>query len=68
MTVRELIVRLLNEPMDANVMIQTYEGDSKAIKDSNAEVNKVIFEIEGIEYWARNYVFLNFTDWRVSDE
>ena len=68
MTVRELIDRLLSEPMDAKVMIQTYEGDRKTIKGSDAKVNSVIFEIEGIEYWVRNYVFLNFTDWRASDD
>lgn len=67
MTVRELIDRLLNEPMDAKVMVQTYEGDPKTIKDSDAKVNSVVFEIEGIEYWVRNYVFLNFTDWRASN-
>lgn len=70
MKVKELITRLLDEPMDAEVMLCT-DYDKKEIEDySNVRVitRGVIFDIDEIEHWSGNQISINFTDWRVDDE
>lgn len=66
MKVKELITRLLDEPMDAEVMICT-DYDKEEVKDyGNVRLvsRGVIFDIDEIERWAENRVNINFTDWR----
>ena len=66
MKVKELITRLLDEPMDAEVMLCT-DYDKEKVKDYGnvREVSRgVIFDIDEIEHWAENRVNINFTDWR----
>lgn len=66
MKVKELITRLLDEPMDAEVMLCT-DYDKEKVKDyGNARIvsRGVVFDIDEIERWAENRVNINFTDWR----
>ena len=70
MTVKELITRLLDEPMDAEVMLCT-DYDKEEVEDyGNVRVvnRGVIFDIDEIERWANDRVNINFTDWRADDE
>ena len=70
MKVKELITRLLDEPMNAEVMLCT-NYDEEKVEDYGGVrvVNRgVIFDIDEIEYWANNRVNINFTDWRKDDE
>ena len=66
MKVKELITRLLDESMDAEVMLCT-DYDKEEVEDySNARVvnRGVIFDIDEIERWTKDRVNINFTDWR----
>lgn len=70
MTVKELITRLLDEPMNAEIMLCT-DYDKEEVEDySNVRVvnRGVVFDIDGIERWASNRININFTDWRADDE
>lgn len=70
MIVKELITRLLDEPMDAEVMLCT-DYDKEEVKDyGNVRVvnRGVIFDIDGIEHWSGNQININFTDWRADDD
>lgn len=65
MKVKELIIRLLDEPMDAEIMLGT--DDKEEVEDYGdvRVVNRgVIFAIDEIEHWSNDRVFINFTDWR----
>ena len=66
MKVKELITRLLDEPMDAEIMLCT-DYDKEEVEDyGNVRVvnRGVIFYIDGIERWTNDRVNINFTDWR----
>lgn len=66
MKVKELIVRLLDEPMDAEIRLCT-DYDKEEVKDyGNVKLvnSGVIFAIDEIEHWADNCININFTDWR----
>ena len=70
MKVKELITRLLDEPMDAEVMLCT-DYDKEEVKDyGNVRVvnRGVIFDIDGIEHWSGNQININFTDWRAEEK
>ena len=70
MKVKELITRLLDEPMNAEVMLCT-DYDKEEVEDyGNVRVvnRGVIFDIDEIEHWASDRVNINFTDWRADDE
>lgn len=70
MKVKELITRLLDEPMDAEVMLCT-DYDKEEVEDyGNVRVvnRGVIFDIDNIERWTKDRVNINFTDWRKDDE
>lgn len=70
MKVKELITRLLDESMDAEVMLCT-DYDKEEVEDySNVRVvnRGVIFDIDEIERWTKDRVNINFTDWRKDDE
>ena len=66
MKVKELITRLLDEPMDAEVMLFTDYGKEEVRDYGNVRLvsRGVIFDIDEIERWAENRVNINFTDWR----
>lgn len=60
MTVKDLIIKLLDKPMDAEVQLQT---------DSDKEdVSGVLFDIDSVERWTTKYVMISFTDWRKERE
>ena len=61
MTVKELITRLLDEPMDSEIMIHIHE---KHEDEFGNEISGYAFEIDDVERWTKNTSFLNFTDWR----
>lgn len=70
MTVKELITRLLDEPMNAEIMLCT-DYDKEKVEDyGNVRVvnRGVVFDIDGIERWSSNHININFTDWRADDE
>lgn len=70
MKVKKLITRLLDEPMDAEVMLCT-DYDKEEIEDfGNVRVTScgVIFDIDEIERWSGNIININFTDWRTDNE
>ena len=52
MTVKQLIIRLLEENMDSQVKLST---DDK------------LFDIDSVEHWDEELILLNFTDWRVKE-
>lgn len=65
MLVKELIVRLLDEPMNAEIRLCT-DYDKEEVEDYGdvRVVNcGVMFRIDEIEHW-NNGVCINFTDWR----
>lgn len=71
MKVKELITRLLDEPMDAEVMLCTDYDKEEVIKDyGNVRVvnRGVIFDITYIEPWNKHRICINFKDWRKDDE
>lgn len=59
MTVRELITRLLDEDMDAEVMLQTHDAEYEKKND----VSGLCFHIDNVERWGGK-PYINFTDWR----
>lgn len=61
MTVKELITRLLDENMDADVIVATTDESKKTA--TSADRNNVGFVIEDIES-SGDTVFLGFQDWR----
>ena len=66
MKVKELITRLLDEPMDAEIMLCT-DYDKEEVEDyGNVRVvnRGVLFYIDEVERWANDRVNINFTDWR----
>lgn len=66
MIVKELIMRLLDEPMDAEVKLCT-DYDKEEVEDygSVKVVNcGVVFGIDEIEHWTNGCTIINFTDWR----
>ena len=65
MRVKDLITRLLDEDMNAEVKLatQSYYED----KEGRMEVAELSFDIDKVEHW--NYsAWLRFTDWRQSDD
>ncbi len=71
MKVKELITRLLDEPMYAEVMVQTdWKKKKSEVVNGTTVVTKsgTVFDIDVIEHWSCERVFINFTDWRADDE
>ena len=70
MTVKDLITRLLDEPMDAEIMLQTdYDKSVESYHNDVRSVTRgVVFDIDSIEHWASNRILINFTDWREDGE
>lgn len=70
MTVKDLITMLLDEPMDAEIMLQT--DYDKPVESYNNNVRSItsgiIFDIDSVERWASNRILINFTDWRKERE
>ena len=70
MTVKNLITRLLDEPMDAEIMLQTdYNNpvESHSTGCVRSVTSGVVFDIDYVERWA-NRILINFTDWRKETE
>lgn len=65
MKVKELIVRLLDGPMDAEIMLCTdYEKKEVETHGCVRVVNRgVVFDIDELEHWGDS-IYINFTDWR----
>ena len=61
MIVKELITRLLEEDMNAEVYIATTDESRK--DETSTEKNNVIFDIKEVEHWGHN-AYIGFTDWR----
>lgn len=61
MTVKDLITRLLEEDMSAEVFAATTDVSRK--DKTFTEKNNVIFDIKEVEHWSNN-VYIGFTDWR----
>lgn len=61
MTVKELITNLLEEDMNAEVMVATTDESRK--DEYSTEKNNVIFKINEVEHWG-NSAYIGFTDWR----
>ena len=70
MTVKGLITRLLDEPMDAEILLQTdYDKAVESYSNNVRSVTRgVVFDIDSIEHWASNRILINFTDWREDGE
>ena len=70
MKVKELIMRLLDEPMDAEIRLCTdYDKEEVVVEayDNVKVVNcGVVFGIDEIEHW-NDCVTINFTDWRENE-
>lgn len=66
MKVKELITRLLDEPMDAEISLCTeYDKEEITYCDNIRIINRgVTFDIDGIDHWTKDHIFINFTDWR----
>lgn len=65
MTVRELIIRLLEEDMEAEVHVATTDESRK--DKTSSEKNNVMFDIDYVEHWGGN-AYISFTDWRIMDK
>lgn len=63
MTVKELITRLLEEPMSANICIQ----EPTKTESEHGIISGVLFRIDNIEHCG-GCVYLNFTDWRKDND
>ncbi len=65
MKVKELIIRLLDKPMNAEVMLCTdYDKEEVETHGGVRVVNSgVVFGIDKITS-TKNWVYINFTDWR----
>lgn len=71
MTVKDLITRLLDEPMNAEIMLQTdYNNPVESYSNGGVRcvTSGVVFDIDSIEHWASNCILINFTDWRKETE
>lgn len=66
MTVKDLITRLLDEPMNAEIMLQTvYDKPIESYSNNVRSVTSgAVFDIDSVEHWASNCILINFTDWR----
>ncbi len=62
---KELIVRLLEEDMNAEVVVATTDESRK--DETSVEKNNVIFGIEEVEHWGGG-AYIGFTDWRRNEE
>lgn len=60
MKVKELLIRLLEEDMDAEVYVATTDESRK--DKTSTKKNNVVFDITEVEHW--NNVYIGFTDWR----
>lgn len=61
MKAKELIIKLLNEPMDAEI----YIGNKEKYRNKyGAETSGCMFEIDDIERFNKDCIILNYTDWR----
>ena len=65
MKIRELITRLLEEDMNAEVFVATTDK-SKMDKTSTKE-NNVFFKINYVEHWGNN-AYISFKDWREGED
>lgn len=61
MKVKELIARLLEENMDAEVFVATTDESRK--DETSTEKNNVAFDIKEVEHWNHS-AYIGFTDWR----
>ena len=71
MTVKDLITRLLDEPMNAEITLQTdYDNpvESHSTGCVRCVTNGVVFDIDSVERLASNRILINFTDWREDGE
>ena len=60
MKVKELVTRLIDEPMEAEVCVQDLTEHK-----SNGTISKgYIFDITYIEHWNNYRICINFEDWR----
>jgi hypothetical protein len=60
MKVKELITRLLDEPMDAEVCLQ----DPSEHMSNGTMCKGYLFDITYIEPWNKHRICINFKDWR----
>ncbi len=61
MKVKELLIILLEEDMNAEVFVATTD---EARKDkASTEKNNVVFDINEVEHWSHN-AYIGFIDWR----
>ena len=66
MKVKELIMRLLDEPMDAEIKLCT-DYDKRKVEyydDLKVVTSGVVFGIDEVKHSAKDLVYINFTDWR----
>ena len=61
MKVKELITRLLEEDMNAEVFVATTDESRK--DETSTEKNNVSFDITEVEHWGHN-AYIGFIDWR----
>jgi len=61
MKVKELIVKLLEEDMNAEVFVTTTDESRKG--KTSTEKNNVMFNINEVEHWGGS-AYIGFTDWR----
>ena len=61
MKVKELIIRLLEEDMNAEVFVATTDESRK--DKASTERNNVYFNITEVEHWGHN-AYIGFEDWR----
>ena len=61
MKVKDLIIRLLEEDMNAEVFVATTD---ELLKDvTSKEKNNVVFDITEVEHWGGS-AYIGFVDWR----
>ena len=60
MTVKELIVTLLDMPMDSEVMIE----DAKPQMDEHGESTTSVFGVSGVYAFSGSTTCITFKDWR----
>lgn len=61
MKVKELLIRLLEENMDADVFVATTDESRK--DETSTLRNNVSFDITEVEHWGRS-AYIGFEDWR----
>lgn len=61
MKVKDLIIRLLEEDMNAEVFVATTDESRKDKKSTKK--NNVMFDIEEVEHWGGS-AYIGFVDWR----